>query len=48
MASSPLTANVQGTNASLRNRDEETADKQIQFNDQSFGGNDYAPKVCFF
>ncbi|XP_010453914.1 PREDICTED: protein REVEILLE 1 isoform X2 [Camelina sativa] len=46
MASSPLTANVQVAKAPLRNRvEEETADKQIQFNDKSFGGNDYAPKI---
>ncbi|VVB14896.1 unnamed protein product [Arabis nemorensis] len=46
MASSPLTANVQDTKAPSRNRVEETEeDKQIQFNEQVFGGNDYAPKV---
>ncbi|EFH50080.1 myb family transcription factor [Arabidopsis lyrata subsp. lyrata] len=45
MASSTLTANVQVLSPPSRNRDEEAGDKQIQFNDQSFGGNDYAPKV---
>ncbi|CAH2072535.1 unnamed protein product [Thlaspi arvense] len=45
MASSPLTANVQGNKAPSRNRVEETADKQIQFSEQVFEGNDYAPKV---
>ncbi|KFK25943.1 hypothetical protein AALP_AA8G183100 [Arabis alpina] len=38
-------ANVQVTKAPSRNRVEETEDKQIQFNEQVSGENDYAPKV---
>ncbi|ESQ41716.1 hypothetical protein EUTSA_v10013821mg [Eutrema salsugineum] len=45
MVSSSLTANVQATKTPSRNRVEETGDKQIQFNEQVFEGNDYAPKA---